>query len=136
MGFFISAGLVKYKFTFVGPQLYTIGSNPLPLATAPGFMPLAVNFIQNNTTIPFDFPAGELYSILDATTNRTFFNSGNEPGSLNDGLNFPGVYAINAVPFATLLNLTTDGLLLTTSLGGDATVGDSILQITVSGYFL
>jgi len=140
MGFFIRAGLVKYKFTFTGSEIYNIGSSPISLATAPGFMPINCSFNVVGSTVPFDFGL-TAYPAITSLNLRTYFIA----SELLDNMTSPDIFYncayssnINHPTLSTTGTLNTEfsDYLLTTLDGSDATAGDGSLQIFLSGYFL
>lgn len=114
------------KTTFTGLQVQTMGSSPLALNTPNGFIPVQISIVISNTTIPFDFSQSDSIFITDG---QVLFDGSTVLQNLTD--NIP-----HLIRQESLGRPYTAPLLMTTKDSGDATEGDSTVDVYVFGYYL
>lgn len=117
---------VSIKSTFTGLQVQTMGSSPLALNTPNGFIPVQISIVISNTTIPFDFSLSDSIFITDGSV---IFDGSTALQNLTD--NIPHLIRQESLGRSYIAPLT-----MTTKVGGDATEGDSTVDVYAFGYYL
>lgn len=113
------------RTTFTGLQVQTMGTSPLELNVPSNFIPVQATIVLSNTTTPFDFAVGDEVDI-DCGVQ---FAGGIEMQNIVDNAPFVLTYGVNSQQLRYPYVLTTEG-------GGDATEGDSTVDVYVFGYYL
>jgi hypothetical protein len=111
--------------TFTGLQVQTMGTSPLRLNIPSNFIPVQTTIVLSNTTTPFDFAAGD-EAFIDCGIQ---FITGIELQNIADNTPYVSRYQQEARPLNPPYTLST-------TLGGDATEGDSTVDVYVFGYYL
>jgi hypothetical protein len=114
------------RTTFTGLQVQTMGTSPLALNTPNGFIPVQVSIVISNATTRFNFDTNDSVFI---TGGQVIFDGGTTLQNLTD--NIPHLIRQESVGRSY-----TDPLTMTTKDGGDATEGDSTVDVYVFGYYL
>ena len=114
------------RTTFTGLQVQTIGTSPLALNTPNGFIPVQVSIVISNTTTPFDFDTNDAIIITDGTV---LFDGATALQNLTD--NIPHLIRQDSLGRSYTAPLT-----MTSKNSGDATEGDSTVDVYVFGYYL
>jgi hypothetical protein len=113
------------RTTFTGLQVQTMGTSPLRLNVPSNFIPVQTTIVLSNTTTPFDFAVGD-----EAFINCGIqFITGIELQNIADNTPYVSRYQQEARPLNPPYTLST-------ALGGDATEGDSTVDVYVFGYYL
>ena len=140
-------GLVNYKTVVPAASCLTMGTAPYDLNTYYNsdfngivFVPLMAIFRLVNQTTQYNFSAGAHLTILDSASVDVFKHTENLNNIQPDLYFYPMAY------ISQVRNTLTNGIFaikqssgtnfqLTTENGGDATLGDGDLNVTISGYF-
>ncbi len=113
------------RTTFTGLQVRTMGTSPLELNIPSNFVPVQTTVVLSNTTTPFDFGVGD-----EAVINcGILFELQTEMQNIVDDQPFVSSYRVPNGQLRYPYFLTTEG-------GGDATEGDSTVDVYVLGYYL
>ena len=113
------------RTTFTGLQVQTIGTSPLELNIPSNFVPVQTTVVLSNTTTPFDFEFGNQV-VIDC---GFLFQLKIEMQSIIDDIPFVSTYGQVSGKLGYPYILTTEGR-------GDATEGDSTVDVYVFGYYL
>lgn len=148
MGYLVTQGdgLTTFKTTFTGLQVQTMGSTPLQLnplindITGRFFLPIFIGIKKTNVTTPFNFNGPDHPIILSGLTTNVIAQSTTLLQTLPNDRFFCGTFINGTSGGGSRTNITTiveDGnYYFTTINGADATQGDSIVTVYLSGFYI
>ena len=147
MGYLVTKGdgLTTFKTTFTGLEVQTMGSTPLQLnplindITGRFFLPIFFGIKKTDVTTPFNFAGPDHTTFYDkngnilAITQQLIQNLNNDEFFCGTFINGYG-----GTGSRTNLNayLTDGNYILTTVNGADASQGDSIVTVYLSGFYI
>lgn len=148
MGYLIKQGdgLTTFKTTFTGLQVQTMGSAPLQLnplvndITGRFFLPIFFGIKKIDVTTPFDFNGPDHPIITAGLTADVIVQSIALLQTLPNNRFFCGTFINGTSGGGSRTNISTivsdANYFLTTINGADATQGDSIVTVYLSGFYI
>jgi hypothetical protein len=148
MGFLIkqSDGLTTFKTTFTGLEIQTMGSAPLQLNPIVNdingrfFLPIFFGIKKTNVTTPFNFNGPDHPIISEGIGGNPIAISITLLQTLQNDRFFCGTFINGTSGGGSRTNITTTlddaNYYLTTVNGSDATQGDSIVTVYISGFYI
>jgi hypothetical protein len=148
MGYLITQGdgLTTFKTTFTGLEIQTMGSAPLQLNPIVNdingrfFLPIFFGIKKTNVTTPFDFNGPDHPIITEGIGGNAIAVSITLLQTLQNDRFFCGTFINGTSGGSSRTNITTTlddaNYYLTTINGADATQGDSIVTVYLSGFYI